>query len=299
MPTVVRNIDQFNAYFRQKSFHPLVSIGDLSNAAGSLFEPTDFGCYCVILMENSFGEVIKEGTSLRYKPGTIFTAKPGEVISLKRDYSVKPRGKMLVFRPEMIENTGLGRDFYIFNYFDYEVYEALLLNDSERKVMLNCFANIEAELRTENDELTGHMLRLQIGQMLSYCRRYYDRQFDTKQLRTSDFIKKLEKLLDGYYAAGSELPREYGVPSVAWCSGQFHLSPNYFGNLVKKEAHISALEFIHNKIVEKAKSLLIEPDKSVDQIADQLGFAYANHFTRLFKKVTGVSPTAFRKRDTI
>jgi len=296
MPTVVQNMDQFNAYFRQGTYHPLVGIGDLSNASLSIYNPTDFGCYCVILMESAFGEVRKEGLSVSYKPGTIFTAKPGEIISLYLDRNVKPRGRILVFRPEMIENTGLGRDFYMFNYFDYEVYEALLLTDSEKEVMLNCYANIEAELKAENDELTGHMLRLQIGQMLSYCRRFYERQFDTKKLKTSDFIKKLDTLLDNYYAHDSEMPKEFGVPTVAWCSSQFHLSPNYFGNLVKKELHISALEFIHNKIVERAKVLLMEPDYSIDQIADMLGFAYANHFTRLFKNVEGLSPTAFRKK---
>jgi len=295
MHKTVNNLDQFNAYFHQETSHPLVGIGDLSEADLSLFEPTDFGSYVVVMMDVDFGELQKKGTNLRYRAGTVFTAKPGEILSLKVDRNVRPKGRMLVFRPEMIENTGLGRDFYLFNFFDFEVSEALQLSETERRVMLNCFANINAELHAENDELTGHMLRLGMGQLLSYCKRYYERQFDTKQLRSSDFIRRLDSILDSYFAPGSELPRTYGFPTVAWCSSQFHLAPNYFGNIVRRDMHVSAQEYIHNKIVEVAKNLLSDPSLSVDDVAERLGFTYANHFSRFFKKQTGVSPTTFRK----
>ncbi len=294
MHDTVKNIDQFNSFFNQPTLHPLVGIGDLSEADLSLFEPLDFGCYCVVLMDVDFGELIKCGKSMRYRSCTVFTLKPGEIVSMNLDPAAKPRGKMLAFRPEMIENTGLGRDFYLFNFFDYEVTEALELTEEERRVMLNCYVNIEAELRAANDELTGHMLRLGIGQMLSYCKRYYDRQFDTRQLRSSDLIRRLDALMESYFAPESKLPSTLGVPTVAWCSNQFHLSPNYFGNLVKKEMHLSAQDYIHEKLTERAKSLL-GSGHSVDEVARILGFAYPNHFSRFFSRRTGMSPTAFRR----
>lgn len=273
---VVPNIDAFNAYFHQSSCHPMVSIADLSQADLSLFEPTDFACYCVVLMESDYGEIIKGGSVLKYRAGAMFTFKPGEVIATRLKDGVRPRGKMLAFRPEMIENTGLGRDFYMFNFFDFEVPEALELDENERKVMLNCYANIDAELHAKNDELTNHMLRLGMGQMLSYCKRFYERQFDTRKLKSSDFIRRLDNLLEHYLSKGSELPRIYGYPTVSWCSEQFHLAPNYFGNLVRRDMHMSAQEFIHNKIIEKAKELIADRSYSIDDVADMLGFAYSN-----------------------
>lgn len=290
-----RNLDEFNAFFNQPTLHPMVGIGDLSEADLSLFEPMDFESYCVVLMDVNFGKLNKGGVSLSYRPGTVFTMKPGDVVYMDLDPAVRPKGKILVFRPELIENTGLGRDFYMFNFFDFEVTESLELTPEERKIMLNCFSNIKHELDADSDELTAHMLRLGIGQMLSYCKRFYERQFDTKKLRSSDFIRRLDLMVDGYLSPGSELVRAYGFPTVSWCAAQFHLAPNYFGNLVRRDLHISAQEYLHNKIIERAKTLLADPSMSVDQVAEQLGFTYSNHFSRLFKRCTGQSPTEFRK----
>lgn len=238
------------------------------------------------------------GASVRYKAGTIFTMKPGEVVSMNLDPDVKPSGWMLAFRPELIENTGLGRDFYMFNFFDYEVFEALELHESERRVMLNCFSNISAELNAPNDELTGHMLRLGIGQLLSYCRRYYERQFDTRQLHNSDLVQKLDNILDSYLSS-SENTRRSGQPTVAWCASQFHLSPNYFGEMLKRQLHVTAQEYIQGKVAERAKALLSDPSNSISMVAEQLGFDYSNHFTRFFKTKTGMSPSEFRKKQSV
>lgn len=296
MHSIIKNLDEFNAIFRQPTYHPMVGIADLSEADEKLFDPTDFDAFCVVLMDADFGELAKGGQSMRYQPGTIFTAKPGEVLSLRRDPHIHPKGKMLLVRPEMIENTGLGRDFYMFNFFDFKVTEALILTESEHRVILNCYANIEAELKTPNDELTGHMLRLGIGALLSYCKRFYERQFNTTQFRSSDFIRRLDALLEDYFAEGSSLPRQNGYPTVAWCAEQFNLAPNYFGNIVRRDMHISAQKYIQNKVIEKAKALLSDSSKSIDQVAEMLGFSYSNHFTRLFKNQTGETPSEFRKK---
>lgn len=295
MHVTVESIDQYNRYFNQPSDHPMVSVADLSQADLSLFAPTDFGMYCVVLMSADFGELVLRGTSMRYKAGTIFTMKPGDVVSMNLDPKVKPQGMMLVFRPEMLKGTGLGRDFYMFNFFDYEVGEALELTDDERRVAINRFSNIRSELQSPRDEFTSHMLRLGIGQLLTSCRRFYDRQFDTKRMRASELIRRLDSLLDGYLSEESELPGAIGQPSVAWCAGQFHLTPNYFGDLVRREMNITAQEYVHTKIIEKAKSLLADPSLSVNDISGRLGFTYANHFTRFFRGKVGISPSEFRR----
>lgn len=291
----IENIDQFNRFFGQPTLHPHVSVVDLGRADSSLFSPTDFGMYCVALLDTEFGEIRLRNSGISYGAGSVLTIKPGDIVSADVGTGVHPKGRMLVFRQELIADTGLGRDFHMFNFFDYDVSETLELNESERRVMLNCFANIGSELYAPDDEFTGHMLRLGIGQMLSYCRRYYDRQFDVRKFRNNDFIIKLESLLNNYIGA-SEMSSMLGYPTVAWCAGQFNLSPNYFGEMVKRQTHITAQEYIHGKILEKAKAMLLHSDQPVNEIAEQLGFAYSNHFTRFFRTRTGMSPSDYRKK---
>lgn len=292
----VQTLDDFNHYFHQSTQHPSVGVGDLSKADLSLFDPTDFGMYCVVLMDVSFGELVLRNTQMSYRAGTVFTMKPGDVVSMNLDENVHPQGKMLAFKPELIVNTGLGRDFYMFNFFDYEVFQALELKAEERMVMLNCFANLQAELQAPDDELTSHMLRLGIGHLLSYCRRFYERQFDTRKFKNTDLAMKLDKVIDAYLA-DKEAPHRDGPPSVAWCSSQFHLSPNYFGEMVRRELNITAQEYIHNKIIDKAQALLSNPRYTISEVAYMLGFSYANHFTRFFKNKTGMPPRSFRIND--
>lgn len=294
--TRVENIEQFNHYFHQPTHHPQVSVARLQDADLSLFQPTDFCMYCVVLMEVDFGELVLHDTCMRYRGGTMFTMKPGDVVSMNLDSRIKPHGWMLAFRPEQLNGTGLGRDFYMFNFFEYKVAEALELYDSERHVIINCFNNIYTELQAPDDELTSHMLRLGIGQLLTCCRRFYDRQFDTKDLQSSDLGKRLDKMVDEYLLAGSQKMRTQGPPTVAWCAEQFHLTPSYFGDIVRREMGITPQAFLHNKLIERSKSLLASKELTINDIAEELGFSYPNHFARLFRQKTGMSPRAFRKQ---
>lgn len=294
MHTIVENIEQFNHYFHQPTCHPYVSVGRLQDADLSLFDPTDFGMYCVVLMEVDFGELVLRDTCMRYRGGTMFTMKPGDVVSMNLDSRVSPHGLMLAFRPELLNGTGLGRDFYMFNFFDYKVAEALELYEMERRVIVGCFNSISAELNAPDDELTSHMLRLCIGQLLTFCRRFFVRQFDTVKMHTSDLVRQLNAIVDGYLAGDGGLINTLGVPTVAWCAEQFHFTPGYFGDWVRRELGITPQRFIQNKIIERAKQLLAEESISISDVADKLGFAYSNHFSRLFKQKTGLSPKEFR-----
>lgn len=289
----VTGIDQFNAYFRQPTLHPLVAVGDLSRAHISLFDPLDFGMYCIVLMDADFGGLVKGGTNIRYRPGTIFSLRPGQVVSMDLDYAVHPQGWMLAFRQELLEKSGLGRDFYMFNFFHSDVNEALELSAAERGIILNSFANIQGELQSPRDYMTNHMLRLGIGHLLSYCKRFFERQFEQNIIRSTGLHSRLETMIDNYLSSG--LPAQQGQPTVAWCASQFNLSPNYFGDLVRRELHISAQDYIQQKIIATAQTLLTQTTMTVNEIAEELGFAYPNHFTRMFRNGTGQTPTQFRK----
>lgn len=289
----IQSIDELNALFRQPTTHPMVTVGDLSQADYTLYQPTDFGMYCIVLMDENFGELVKNGKTVRYQAGTVFSLRPGQVVSMNLDYSTKPYGRMLAFRPELLEKSGLGRDFYMFGFFNSDVFEALELSETERRVLLNCFANIQTELHTPFDYLSTHMLRLGIGHLLSYCKRFFERQFHEKRNMGNGWANRLNEMIDNYLSSG--MPAQHGQPTVAWCAAQLNFSANYFGELVKRELRVTAQDYIQGKTVSAAQVLLRETQMSVSEIAEELGFAYPNHFTRMFRKRTGQSPSEYRK----
>lgn len=293
MVSQVNNIDEFNAYFHQPTLHPYVGVGRLEWADLSLFDPTDFGMYCVVLMDSDFGNLKKSGNSIHYRPGTIFSLRPGQVVAMDLNPAVRPKGLMLAFRPDLLVKAGLGRDFYMFKFFTYDTLEALELSSEERTYILRAFDTLISELQTPPDSLTDHMIRLCIGHLLSYVKRFYDRQYASERQVNSDLVIRLNAFLDDYLSSGQ--PIQKGQPTVAWCAEQFHLTPNYFGDLIKRELQITAQEYIQDKIITTAKSMLHDSNLSVTDIAKSLGFAYPNHFTRLFHKKVGISPTVFRK----
>lgn len=292
MTQTTSSIDTFNHYFHQPSLHPMVAVGDLSRADDALYEEQDFGMFCVILMDASFGDLFKNGQQIHYQSGSIFSLKPGQRAALRRDYTVKPHGWMLAFRPELLVKSGLGRDFYMFDFFNHEVSSALELTERERGIMVNCFENTFSELLQEPDYLTNHMIRLSIGQLLSYCKRFFERQYIERVASGRNLGRRLDTMIDHYLSSGSAA--QQGQPTVSWCAEQFNLSPNYFSSLVKRELHISAQEFIQGKIIQAAQKLLSSTSMPVGAIAEELGFAYANHFTRLFTGKTGLSPQQYR-----
>lgn len=290
---ILNCITDFNHYFSAQTLHPQVAVAELFRADFSLFDTKVYDMYALIMIDGVFGELIRDGKPLPYTKGSLVTIRPGQSIEMKMDYTTKPQGWMLAFKPELLEKTGLGRDFYMFSYFNSDYSEAIRLTDMEYGVIKNCFANLYAELNTPKDHLSGQMIRLGIGTLLSYVKRYFEKQHTTSVLRSETLVGKLDTLLDKYL--GSGLPAQHGQPTVTWCATQFNFSPNYFGDMIKKEVHITAQEYIRGKIVSHAQVLLRQTNMTINEIAEELGFAYPNHFTRMFHKATGYTPLKYRK----
>lgn len=290
---ILNCITDFNHYFSAQTLHPQVAVAELFRADFSLFDTKVYDMYALIMIDGVFGELIRDGKPLPYTKGSLVTIRPGQSIEMKMDYTTKPQGWMLAFKPELLEKTGLGRDFYMFSYFNSDYSEAIRLTDMEYGVIKNCFANLYAELNTPKDHLSGQMIRLGIGTLLSYVKRYFEKQHTTSVLMSETLVGKLDTLLDKYL--GSGLPAQHGQPTVTWCATQFNLSPNYFGDMIKKEVHITAQEYIRGKIVSHAQVLLRQTNMTINEIAEELGFAYPNHFTRMFHKATGYTPLKYRK----
>ena len=206
----------------------------------------------------------------------------------------QPKGRALIFHPDLIRGTSLGRNMKEYSFFSYAVNEALHLSERERRMVTDCLQKIRHELEHPIDRHSKRLITIQIEMLLDYCLRFYERQFITRQQVNRDILTRFERLLDEYFE-GDRAQRK-GLPSVRYCAGELCLSPNYFGDMVKKETGKTAQEYIRIKLIDIAKDRVLAPDKTISQIAFELGFQYPQHFTRMFKKVAGYTPNEYRSQ---
>lgn len=295
MDTVVKydNIFQYNEARGVETLHPLVSVIDFSKCGPAYYERQTYGFYTVFLKDVKCGDMRYGRSYYDYQEGTLVFLAPGQVIGFENtNVQYQPKGWALLFHPDLLRGTSLGRNIGSYSFFSYEVSEALHLSEQERGVVIDCLHNILNELQHGIDNHSRTLIVSNIELLLNYCTRFYERQFITRVNVNHDVLTGFERLLSDYFTG--ERPLQEGVPSVRWCAEQLHLSPNYFGDLVKKETGKSAQEYIQLKVIDIAKERIFDPGRSISEIAYSLGFRYPQHFTRLFKKVVGCSPNEYR-----
>ncbi|HEX8022927.1 helix-turn-helix domain-containing protein [Mucilaginibacter sp.] len=295
MESIIRvdTIGQFNALNNHETLHPLVNIVDLSKADTRLNRRINYGFYTVFLKEIKCGDLKYGCNYYDYEEGSLVFVGPGQVIGQEDNGEYyKPKGVALVFHPDLIRGTSLGRHIQDYTFFSYDVHEALHLSESERKIIADCFAKIRFELDHAIDKHSKTLIVSNIELFLNYCVRFYDRQFITRDLVHKGVLERFENLLDSYW--DSDKPLTIGLPSVGYCADQLNLSANYFGDLIKKETGKSAQEYIQSKVIDVAKEKIFDTSKSLSEIAYGLGFKYPQHFTRLFKQRVGYSPIEYR-----
>ena len=277
--------------------HPLVTVVDTSQVqkhapAGNY--TFSYGVYALFLKDAKCGDLIYGRQPYDYQEGTVVSFAPGQVVSFHYEPQSAPRACGLLFHPDLIHGTSLGRNIRQYHFFSYSSREALHLNDEERDLFRSLLGQVSDELRRPADSHTLRLVSRHIELLLDYCLRFYERQFTTRTRANKDILEKLEDVLDAYFSQG--LAVRDGLPSVKYLAEQCFLSPNYFGDLVKRETGRTPQEYIQRKIVDLAKHALLDRSRTVKEIAYGLGFSYPQHFNRYFKRNVGVSPTEYRRR---
>ncbi len=288
----INTVSEYNNLVGQETLHPLVSVVDFSKTEPFCYFRMQTGLYMIFLKDVKCGNMTYGIGNYDYEEGTLLFLAPGQVYGIASEVKEKGIGQALIFHPDLIHGTSLGRTIRDYTFFSYEVNEALHLSARERAIINDCLDKIGYELEHAIDSHSKTLIVSYIELFLNYCRRFYERQFVTRSIVNRDVLTRFEKVIDDYFA--SERPLESGLPSVRYCAEKLFLSPSYLGDLLKKETGKSAQENIQLKMIEVAKAKIYEPGKSISEIAYELGFKHPQHFTRMFKKNTGLSPNEFR-----
>lgn len=289
----IATVAEYNDMLGVETLHPLVSVIDLAKARPMHHMRHTFSFYTIFLKDEKNCDLIYGRQRYDYQKGSVVCLAPGQVIGIEdTGVEFQPQGYALCFDPELIRGTSLWRHIHEYSYFSYEVNEALHLSERERVIFIDCLDQIKQELEHAVDRLSRRLIVNGIELLLNYCLRFYERQFITREQANSDILSRFEALLDDYLS--SDKPVQNGLPSVKYCAGELCLSPNYFGDLIKKLTGKSAQEYIQLKIIDAAKERILMPAKSISQVSYELGFKYPQHFTRMFKKVVGLTPNEYR-----
>lgn len=292
----IDSIDEYNRSLGFETRHPLVTVVDMSRAIrAKAVEPATFNyqVYALWLKQTRCGDITYGRMPYDYQEGTVTSFAPGQVVHFTPAPDYQPAALGLLFHPDLIRGTALGKDIKQYRFFSYSSREALHLSEDERDTFRLCLRQISAELDRPIDSHTRGIVCRNIQLLLDHCQRFYDRQFITRQTANHDVLERFEMLIDQYF--DGRRPYSEGLPSVKYFAEECFLSPNYFGDLVKKETGRTPQEYIQSKIIDLAKEKLAGTDDPINEIAFSLGFQYSQHFNRYFKRSVGKTPSQFRK----
>jgi AraC-like DNA-binding protein len=293
---VIDSIDKYNKFMGFETRNPLVAVIDMSKANPQHIKTErtfEYEVYSLWLKQTFCGNITYGRQPYDYQEGTVTSFAPGQIVHFKPVSDYKPQALGLIFHPDLIRGTSLGHDIKQYDFFSYSSREALHLSENEKIIFKDCLAKIEMELKSPIDRHSRKLICRNIELLLDYCMRFYERQFVTRKAANLDILEKFERLLNTYFL-GDKAMHE-GLPSVKHFAEECFLSPNYFGDLIKKETGKSPQEYIQAKIIDLAKETLASTDKTINEIAYRLGFQYSQHFNRYFKRNVGKTPSQYRR----
>lgn len=287
--------ESHQAFGLPKPQHPLISLvhfnenNPFNTEMAPIYDILSF--YKITFITQNNGRLKYGQDYYDYNEGSMLFLAPNQLVG-STDYNSKTYCYILLIHPDFLLGHPLAKKIKQYGYFAYTVNEALHLSDQEKEIMLSIYNIMGQELNSRVDEFSQEVMIAQIELLLSYVNRFYKRQFITRKLVNNDILQKTESILDQYFNSQQSLHQ--GIPTVQFLSEQLHLSPGYLSDLLRSIIGQNAQQYIHLKLVEKAKEKLSTTDLSVSEIAYELGFEHPQSFSKLFKNKTKQSPGEFR-----
>lgn len=290
----IKNVSDYSRYLGHTDRHPLVSVINYAEVSPIRHSLNSYSVYGIFFHDQQDIDLTYGCGKYDYKSGTVICVAPGQ-IGGKEDNGerVMLTGWALLFHPDLLRGTPLSKNIKQYTFFDYRVHEALHMTDEEHDIFVSLMQQIRNELQKPHDELQNAILIAYIELVLNFCQRFYNRQFTTRKLENSDILMKFDNLLNDYYEKNTQLT--LGLPTVQYCADKLCMSPNYFGDVIKKTTGDTASNYIRQHVIQRVKNELAT-GASIVQVADDLGFKYPQHLSRMFKQQTGSTPSEYCER---
>lgn len=281
----------FISYVGGEIRHPLVGVVDFTSLSPIPSSLNDYGVYGLFMHGKVRDDLTYGRGAFGGESGSLICVAPGQ-IGGREDTGdlIDIDGWAILFHPDLLIGTHLEKEIRKYTFFDYSANEAVFLEDSDKEVIISLMRSIRDEIDRAKDQEQNLIIVDYISAMLHICNRAYTRQFHNIRQTSEDILVRLSNLINDYYYTGQQLKK--GVPGVQYFADKLCMSSNYFSDLLKKSTGENAGNFIRNQIIRIAKNRLVASG-NVSQVAYDMGFEYPQHFSRMFKKNTGQTPSQY------
>ncbi|TWV90765.1 helix-turn-helix domain-containing protein [Chitinophaga pinensis] len=296
-PYIVKTISELHQLLGlPKPKHPLISIYRFSQITQKEGKLLDYFCpqfYSIAIKNNYKGKVRYGHSHYDFDEGTMCFIGIGQLLAQTAGSNTPEDGFCLMIHPDFLAGYPLATKIKTYGFFSYELNEALHLSDEENTRIEQIITEIETEYESRIDILSQDVMISHIELLLHYAQRFYNRQFITRKSVNTDLLKKLDEVLENYLRDEATTK---GLPTVQQIAARLNVSPNYLSDMLRTTTGYSTQQHIQNKLIEKSKELLLSGDASVGEIAYQLGFERPQSLSKLFRNLTGLTPSDFRKQ---
>ena len=286
------SVSTYNKLYGLPTKHPLVAAVDLREATNYPNHVEIQGEIYTLFLKNAPYCRLKYGRkTYDFEAGTVVSVAPGQSVTIDladEDISLDAIG--IVFHPDLFFGTTLSETIRQYSFFNYSEIESLHLSDKEREKFEFYYNIIKDEIEQPIDSHSAAVISTNNQLLLEHLQRFYDRQFTTRHKENSDIVNQFENNLKQYFS--KSYPET--IPSVAYFAEKANLSPSYFSDLIRKETGSNPKDLISLFMIEEAKRKLVETGNDISEIAYSLGFEYPAHFTRMFKRMVGITPKEYR-----
>lgn len=256
--------------------------------------PITNDCYSISFKKIVSGDLTYGRTKYDFNNGALFFIAPRQVLQWDESFVYEQKGFSINFHEDFLKGTELAHQIKKYGFFSYSVNEALHLSPKEERQIELIAENIDLEYQNNQDSFSKDIIISHLGTLLQYAQRFYERQFINRMEISNDLLEKFNKELEAYFESGKL--REDGIPSIEQIANKLSVSQRYLSDTLKKETGKTSTDHLHLYLIDEAKNILLDPNKSVSEVAYELGFEYPPYFSRLFKKKEGMSPTEFREK---
>lgn len=246
-----------------------------------------------------------EGKSYPIKTNDVFIINPGEI----HTFDIEPEDTLEIINclfistfieDSLLKELGVSQSmdfFYIHPFLDNveRFHHFINVDGNYASRLLSIFEGMIDEYSQEKPNFSI-LIRLQLIELLLILSRIYNEMQLTIQHESLNKTEnqKLVQRITGY------LTRNYDQKiSIANLCKLFSISPRHLSRLFKKETGRTVIDMLHEIRIDKAKTLLLETDYKVIEVALNIGYDDPSYFSKLFQRVVGCSPRKYKKATTM